>query len=926
LPLASAAYDENGVLYAATFDSSDMSSALYTVDESAWTVTEVGPASIGYMDLTGAPNLGDKLVACYGPYLVIVDKITGDYDGVLNLSSFLNGNNIVGVAYAESFLNTYYNLPVDWFYLIDNAGNLYETGLIAIDGSISRFNVYNDGNLGFNCDLPYFQSLYCDGVNLFWSCFNQSANKVDVIMVDFESGGMIYNTGSFADGVWPVGGIYEQGVIPTVIEPENIHSTEQIDPNGIYLTEIEPVFGKAPAPAEEPVEEPVDEEEEGFIEVVDDDNSGQIGGSLTAARVEAAVGGAEVEKISTEVVVTVTADELMYNGKIEVNFDPTTVKLVEAIPATQYTGILDRSEDLGRYVLAWVDLNGIQTDGLILTLKFSAESEGTVTITTWEENFKDSDTELGGMPREELVFLGASSVPEDHEHVYTFAKWNWAEDFSTAAAIFSCAQDGASKSYEAEVTKEVKDATCTETGLITYTATVIVDGQTYTDVKEVEIKALGHEYGEPEWTWTENFTAEALFTCKRGDDEQTVAATVTSETTEATCEEAGKTVYTATVEFEGKTYTDVKEVEIEALGHDWGEPTWTWADDNKTAEATFTCKRDETHSTTLKAEITAESKDGVVTFTATVELDGQTYTDVKEGKASATIGGATLTLGDVFSVRIYILPSEELLADEGAYVTLNGKKIALTDGVQTKKGNDTFYGFSYDIGAKMLNDDVTLKVFDGEDNELLLVQKTGEVLLDGYIYCAQTYINKNASSSNEKLADLLKALNDLGHFAQIYFKYNTENISPLMGDCSGVTAADVAEYTVTVETLNEDVIKYSATSVLLPTEIKIRQYYELGEGVDASTLTFCIDGVEVEPVVKGTTVTVTSKNVPAKSFDKAYTFEVKDAEGNVILQSQYCVFSYVNAVFEKAADNENLLNLAKALYVYGNAAKAYFAK
>ena len=61
-------------------------------------------------------------------------------------------------------------------------------------------------------------------------------------------------------------------------------------------------------------------------------------------------------------------------------------------------------------------------------------------------------------------------------------------------------------------------------------------------------------------------------------------------------------------------------------------------------------------------------------------------------------------------------------------------------------------------------------------------------------------------------------------------------------------------------------------------------------------------------------------------FDKTYTFEVKDAEGNVILRSQYGVYSYVNAAFEKAADNEALMNLAKALFVYGNAAKTYFGQ
>ena len=926
LALSSAAYDENGVLYAADLDSSDLVSNLYTVNTEDWSVEMIGASEIGYMDICQAPSLGgDKLLAVYGPYVVIVNKTTGDYEGVFNMGSFTGNSPLVGIAYEEQYAHPSYG-NTDWVFLLDQAGNIYSTGFLPYGGSYSRFGVSKIGTIGAGVDLSYWQSLYYDGVSLYWSRFNNADNKVEIIMVDdLYNDGSIYSTGSFADGVWPVGGLFENGINPYFGEIEQAdHSDAVLDPGAEFLTEIEPLVVGAPAPEEEPIEEPA-EEEEGFIEGVED-NDGQIGGTLNVARVEANGPVAEQDKVDTMVTVVISADELSYNGKIEVNFDPTTAKLVRAVADTQYTGILDRSQDLGRYVLAWVDLEGIETDAPILTLLFEQGSTGTVSITTWEENFKDSDTELSDLPREELVYLGASSVPADHEHEFTEISWVWADDLSSAIARFSCPKDGVTKSVDAVVTAVPTDPTCTEDGFITYTATAEFEGETYTDVKTVENgEALGHEYGEPSWTWTEDFTATATFACVRGDDEQTVEATVTSETTDPTCEEAGKTVYTASVEFEGKTYTDVKEVEIEALGHDWNEPTWTW-DGTKAAEASFVCKRDEQHTTTVKAEITAESADGVVTFTATVELDGKTYTDTKTGAVSAVVGGSTLTIGDIFSVRMYIIPSEELLADEGAYVTLNGKKFALTEAVQRKSGDDTLYGFSYDIGPRMLNDDVTLKLFDGEDNELLIVKKSGAVMVDGYTYRAQTYIDKYAASSDAKLADLMVALNDVGHYAQTYFKYNTENIAPVKGDVSGVTAADVADYAVATEVLDEDVIGYTGTSMLLQTEIKVRQYYKLGEGVDASTLTFTIDGVEVQPNVNGTTVTVTSGNVPAKTFDKNYVFEVKDADGNVILRSEYCVFSYVNSVFEKAADNEELLNLAKALFVYGNVAKAYFTK
>ncbi len=61
-------------------------------------------------------------------------------------------------------------------------------------------------------------------------------------------------------------------------------------------------------------------------------------------------------------------------------------------------------------------------------------------------------------------------------------------------------------------------------------------------------------------------------------------------TTPATCTAAGKTVYTATATFEGKDYTDAKEVAGEAAsGHAYGAPAWKWAEDFNSATATFTC-------------------------------------------------------------------------------------------------------------------------------------------------------------------------------------------------------------------------------------------------------------------------------------------------------------------------------------------------
>lgn len=925
LQLSSAAYDENGTLYAASLDSDEWTSTLYTVNTEDWSVEPIGDSEIGFMDICQAPSLGDNhILAVYGTYVLIVDKTTGQYEGVFNMSSFTGGSYLVGIAYEEQYYHPSYG-NTDWVFLLDQNGNIYNTGFLPYGGSYSRFGVSQLGRIGAGVDLEYWQSLYYDGESLFWSRFNMADNKVDIIMVDhLYTDGSIYNVGSFADGVWPVGGIFENGINPYFGEIEKAdHSDAVIDPTAIcetYVPKLSPnSFNDDPEPVEEPIEEPIEEpapaEEpgEGII----------VGGGLDFARVE--IPSAEIEKISTEVVVYITADMLTYNGKIEVNFDPDTVKLLEAIPSTQYTGILNRSKDLGRYVLAWVDLEGIETDDTILTLKFDAESVGTVSITTHEENSGDADAADSGLPREELIFLGSSQIPEDHEHSFEFAHWTWNEDLSVAAAVFACPQDGVTKSYEAEITSETTEPTCTEAGKIVYTATVEVDGETYTDTKEVELEALGHEYGEPNWTWTEDFTATATFTCERCGDEQVVEATVTSEiTAEPTCEEAGEKTYTATAEFEGETYTATTTEALEALGHDWDEPTWTW-EGTEAAKAEFVCKRDAEHTTTLDAEITLEISDTELTYTATVVLEGKTYTDTKTETVGAKVYGTSLVIGEKFAAKAYFIVSADLLADKDAYVEINDEKILVQNGIKSTVSGQTIYAYDFNLGPKMFNDDINVKFFNGNGEQVNMIDKELNLLPEGYTYTAQQYILKVvAANTNAKLVATMKALSDFAHYAQVYYNYNTENLAELYGVSDDVTAADLADYAGKVISVDSSKITYNGSTMMLQSEIKIRQYFTLASGVSVEDLVFSIDGKDVTPVAKGKMYYIETANIAAKNLDKPCKFVVKDLEGNVVYDGEYSAFSYTYSTLNSSKTNEDLVNMVKAMVAYNLAAKDYF--
>ena len=194
-------------------------------------------------------------------------------------------------------------------------------------------------------------------------------------------------------------------------------------------------------------------------------------------------------------------------------------------------------------------------------------------------------------------------------------------------------------------------------------AIYIADGKTvagarYTAKVEVAGKKGEHQYtGKVEWKEKKDADGkgtgeyEATVTdvkctvCGNTPKEDQITVDPKKDTVAATCEKDGKDVWKATVTVKsedgskviGSFTTDTKEVKIDKLGHKYGEPKWNWADDNKSATATFTCANDvnKDHVKTVEAKVEEKpesascTKPGKVTYKASVEFDGKTYEDSK---------------------------------------------------------------------------------------------------------------------------------------------------------------------------------------------------------------------------------------------------------------------------------------------------------
>ena len=214
------------------------------------------------------------------------------------------------------------------------------------------------------------------------------------------------------------------------------------------------------------------------------------------------------------------------------------------------------------------------------------------------------------------------------EHSWGEPDYDWAADFSSVTAKRVCSSDPSHVETEKVPTSGVEEkATCLKGGVMTYTASFQNPAFTQQSRQKVTTAATGHKWGEwkvvtaatttadglearvcandpthvetriipkkpapssggsgggsyspssqhvhswnaPTFSWKADFSgATATFVCKGNKNHtQRAEATVKIETVLPSGGTDGKTVYTASVIFEGKSWTDTKEIAIRAAG------------------------------------------------------------------------------------------------------------------------------------------------------------------------------------------------------------------------------------------------------------------------------------------------------------------------------------------------------------------------
>lgn len=205
----------------------------------------------------------------------------------------------------------------------------------------------------------------------------------------------------------------------------------------------------------------------------------------------------------------------------------------------------------------------------------------------------------------------------------------------------------------------------------------------HTEIEENSwiIEATGHEWGEPEYTWANDYsTVTARVICTH-DSSHVISETVktTAVRTEPTFDSPGKVVYTAAFTNSAFTSGAVFEAQqteqtLAKLEYKWSQPTYEWSEDYSTVTASRYSQTDPTIKESETAETTSE------TVEATKQSDGKTtYTAVFNNPAFKK------------QVKVVVLPKLDGSSNDDIYrfaLALRMARERMNAAINNETGND----------------------------------------------------------------------------------------------------------------------------------------------------------------------------------------------------------------------------------------------
>ncbi len=282
----------------------------------------------------------------------------------------------------------------------------------------------------------------------------------------------------------------------------------------------------------------------------------------------------------------------------------------------------------------------------------------------------------------------------------------------------------------------------------------------------------------------------------------------------------------------------------------------------------------------------------------------------------AALLSRSITLNGNIGVNFYMSLSEEVTSDPGAYMlfTQEGKepvKVSITDTVaRTLKGKQA-YCFTYEVAAKEMTDEIKAQLF------------YGDTCTEEYTYSVKTYAdNQRVSlSDNQALMNLLDAMLRYGAASQLQFNYHTKRLANEGLEPVDYTDVQIEGFPIVLPQ-GTDLVSFAGASLLLESETTLRFFLRADASVENFTVTY--EGQPLEIKIRNGLYYVDVEDISAPDLDMSFTITVND--GTNTADISYSPLTYCSSIRTNynSEEYQTLLDVCAALYLYNQAANAYF--
>ncbi|MDE6664728.1 MAG: hypothetical protein K2K14_00845 [Ruminococcus sp.] len=275
-----------------------------------------------------------------------------------------------------------------------------------------------------------------------------------------------------------------------------------------------------------------------------------------------------------------------------------------------------------------------------------------------------------------------------------------------------------------------------------------------------------------------------------------------------------------------------------------------------------------------------------------------------EDGIGARLAGHSISLDGNIGLNFYMELDESVVADENAYMQFtlpNGhiQAVNISQAKTSEVDEKQYYVFPCKVAAKEMSDTITAQI----------ITSNGEGT--AYEYSVMEYANcilMNSGKYDSKTVALVREMLYYGEMAREYF--NPVLLEPISDSyLDKVTAEILKKFEKQTSGTLPDGIEYYGSSLLLESRTTVRHYFKAAKGMSVIEYDFSAykDGYYYTDIL----------NIPAGQLATSKKTTIGD------WSIPYSPMSYVYSVLKSGSENQNLVNLCKALYLYQQAAETY---